>query len=173
MCFSSEARVVCSSDWGRLGGRVLIIWMLWSQWSKDNFKYAASDIKHPAYLHQALQDYFQEKTVLLWTINDIYIYIYVSFFPTFPFLTTSLMSQQVQSDNERQRTPQVITLLIQKAPSVTFHSHLRGLSHRRWALISRPGKGKWSPFGKVGCCSPHPICWVWDADFICWRRSSG
>lgn len=167
MCFfSSGARVVCSSDWGRLGGRVLIIWMLWSHQSKtiSNEQHLILNIPcHRCTTTKPCRIISKKRHFLL---NNKC--ISVSFF------SPSLMPQWVQICDELLHTPQIITLLRQPATFLTFCPQLQVPSRGRRALISRSGKGEEkSPFGKVGCCSLRPICWVWDADFICWRRDGG
>lgn len=53
----SGAGVVCSSDWGCLGGCVLIIWILWSN-QRDRFSNKQHLILN---IHQSLEDYLFSK----------------------------------------------------------------------------------------------------------------
>lgn len=155
--FSLSRGVVYSSDWGRLGGRVLIIWMLWSRQSRRISKEAGSDIKHRGTSTEPLQDYFQEQTVLL---NNRHNWIFFSIF-------TRVWSR---SKFRSQATPPHTLNYCFLASTLNLQLLTRHLSGDGHWLVGRETGG----ICKSGLLLPaHPICWVWDADFNCWRCGGG
>lgn len=167
MCFFFPLEpVVCSSDWGRLGGRVLIIWMLWSHQSERILN------KQHLILNISCHRCTSIKPCRIISKKSHFFQLKKSIFLSF-FLNLHLMPKWVAIRDEPNHTSNN-PALASTINFLTFRLHFQVSPPRRRALIRRLGnREKTSPFGKVGCCSLRPICWVWDADFICWRRGGG